>query len=145
MHVFRFILLIAATLGIGVFTSGPARAVLVVYDGFDCAACTPNANMNGLNGGTGWGAAAWTGTTGTRQIRTPGANYPSLPTAGNKAFIQASTAGVVRQLPSLQGGTDGTTVWISFIGQRDPATQVLDRFYSMTFYQGGTASTNERF
>jgi len=119
-----------------------ARAVLVVYDGFDYAA---NADMNGLNGGTGWGAATWTGTAGTRQIRTPGSNYTSLSTVGNKAFIQASTAGTFRMLPSLQGGTDGTTVWISFIGQRDPATQVLDRFYSLSMYQGGTASGNERF
>jgi hypothetical protein len=123
-------------------TAGTSRAVLTVYDGFDYAA---SADMNNLSGGTGWGTAAWTGTAGTRQIQSPGSNYASIPTVGNKAYLQASTAGIVRLLPGLQGGGDGT-LWISFIAQRDPATQVdPDRFFSMTFYQGGTASANERF
>src|SRR4051812_48512726 len=123
-------------------TAGTSRAVLTVYDGFDYAA---SADMNNLSGGTGWGTAAWTGTAGTRQIQSPGSNYASIPTVGNKAYLQALTAGIVRLLPGLQGGGDGT-LWISFIAQRDPATQVdPDRFFSMSFYQGGTASTNERF
>jgi hypothetical protein len=133
---------LAACLVLYSLASGTSYAVLTVYDGFDYAA---NADMNNLNGGTGWGTAVWTGTTATRQIRSPGSNYASLPTVGNKAFIQGSTAGVTRLLPNPLGTTDNTTVWISFIGQRDPTTQVLDRFYSVTFYQGGTASTNERF
>src|SRR4051794_28230879 len=135
------VFLLAACFGMFLVMRSPSYAVLTVYDGFDYLA---DADMNNLNGGTGWGAAPWAGTAGTRKIAAPGSNYTSLPTAGNKAFIQGSTAGVVRQLPSLQGGADGA-VWISFIGQRDPSVQVLDRFYSMTFYQGGTASTNERF
>ena len=135
------VFLLAACVCIHFVMSAPSYAVLTVYDGFDY---TADADMNGLNGGTGWGSATWTGTAGTRRIASPGSNYASLPTVGNKSFIQGSTAGAVRQLPALQGGTDGT-LWISFIGQRDPSTQVLDRFYSMTFYQGGTAATNERF
>src|SRR3954451_14830337 len=134
-------ILLAASFVLFCLTTGTSYAVLTVYDGFDYAA---SADMNNLNGGTGWGTAAWTGTAGVRQIQSPGANYASLPTVGNKAFIQGSTTGVVRLVPSQLGSTDGT-VWISFIGQRDPSVQVLDRFYSMTFYQSGTASANERF
>jgi hypothetical protein len=124
--------------------SGTSLAVLTVYEGFDYAA---NTDMNGLNGGTGWGAATWTGTAGVRQVRSPGANYPSLTTVGNKAFFQATTTGSTRMLPSEIGGTaSNDTVWVSFLGQRDPAgPSDLGRFFSTTFYQGGTASGNERF
>src|SRR3954471_18008418 len=101
-------ILLAASFVLFCLTTGTSYAVLTVYDGFDYAA---NADMNNLNGGTGWGTAVWTGTTATRQIRSPGSNYASLPTVSNKAFIQGSTAGVTRLLPNPLGTTDNTTVW----------------------------------
>ena len=74
-----------------------------------------------------------------------GSTYSVLETAGNKAFIQGSTGGVVR-LPPSPIGTGDSTIWLSFIGQRDPAGPLdLGRFFSVSMYEGGTASANERF
>jgi hypothetical protein len=117
-------------------------AALTAYEGFDYAAST---DINGLSGGTGW-SGNWAGTAGTRQVQSPGATYGTLSTVGNKAFVLGSTAGAQRVLPNPIGTAD-ETLWISFIGQRDPAGPTDNgRFFSLSFYETAfTPASNERF
>jgi len=142
-----------------------AIAVLQVYEGFNYADGT---NIVGQNGGGGW-ANAWnaTGTASTTETATtPGLTYPGLNstlvnnklslagqqttgTSGNNAFIFRSVGA------SNNFGADGSTTWLSFIGQRTgtksgthspTAGPTYERIFGISFFQGGTASaTDERW
>jgi hypothetical protein len=129
-------------------------AALIAYDGFNYDAGTDN--LGGKNGGIGWAVGnAWSATGGNgnpqEEVRSPGSTYSILETEGNKAWVSGgprigTTNGAVgasfRNLPGTIGTADGT-VWVSFIGQREGTNLV--RFFGLSFYQGGTASADERF
>jgi hypothetical protein len=136
-----------------------ASAVLQVYDGFTYS---DNSSILGGNGGGGWNDT-WTktGNTASTEIATtPGSTYSTLPVLGNKATLtgqQAAGTGnssfTFRTFTSGYG-TDGTTAWISLIGQRTGTKTGLDgagdtasyqRVFGLNFFSGGTATTNERF
>jgi hypothetical protein len=129
-------LIVATSIAIG-SQNRTGYAFVLGYDGFDY----PAGNLAGQNGGTGW-TAAWVSSGGTAQVQSPGLTYPSLSSIGNKAFISASDQNS-RILTAGTQGTGDSTVWASFIGQRVGANNI--RFFGLTFYDGGTASTQERF
>ncbi len=98
------------------------KAALIVYEGFDYPAAT---NLRTQTGGTGW-SGAWTNTgSATETATSPGLTYTSLPVQGNKATLNGqqttstngNSAFLLRDT-SQTFGTDGTTLWLSFISQR---------------------------
>ena len=126
-------------------------AAMIAYDGFDYAAGTDN--LAGKNGGTGW-SDAWAasgGTSGLSEIRSPGDNLFPLITTGNKVFVEGSNQNAQDSCGgrAWNGATADSTVWISFIGQREasgPNSDNLARFFGASFYQGVvTTAGNERF
>jgi hypothetical protein len=139
-----------------------ARAALDVYEGFQYADGTSILNQSG---GGGW-SNAWTktGNAGTTENATaPGLTYMSLPALGNKLTLagQQTTSGSGSSSFEFRNfgattsyGTDSTTAWLSFIGQRTGtksgthgagATATYQRIFGISFFSGGTANTNERF
>jgi len=135
---------------------------LQVYDGFTYADGT---NIVGQNGGGGW-SNAWnaTGLTGTtNSASTPGLTYAGVSAMGNKLTLagqqtatgNASNAFVFRTFGATTTyGADGTTAWLSFIGQRTGtksgthgagAAASYQRIFGISFFNAGTANTNERF
>jgi hypothetical protein len=120
-------------------------AALIAYEGYAYAV---GSNITGENGGSGW-ANAWSGTTpsttvGDRDIQSPGAHYPYLASTGNKAFIAATNQTQRTLTDGVQGlGAAEETLWLSFIGQRAGPNNI--RFFGISFYQGTSASGNERF
>lgn len=130
--------LLLATLFVGLAGVHSVKGALIAYEGFDYSP----GNLNGLSGGTGW-SDAWAATVatgGASVVEAPGMTYPSLTTAGNRAFIQRAnqnartlSAGVLGS-----GATADSTVWISFLGQRTGANNV--RLFRVGFYEGSTAN-----
>jgi hypothetical protein len=141
-----------------------ARAALDVYEGFQYADGT---SILGQTGGGGW-SNAWNknGNAGsTENATTPGLTYTGLPVMGNKASLAGqqlttasstgSSAFVFRNFGAANSyGTDSSTAWLSFIGQRTGAksgahgagaTPTYQRIFGISFFSGGTANTNERF
>jgi hypothetical protein len=111
-----------AAIAIGALQTMHATAALLVYEGFDYPDAT---SLRTQTGGSGW-SGAWTNTGNATETATnPGLTYPNLTVLGNKATLNGqqttSTNGnnafLLRDL-SQTFGTDGTTVWLSFIGQR---------------------------
>jgi hypothetical protein len=100
--------------------ASPAAAVLLVHEPFDYPA---GQNIVGKNGGLGF-TGAWRDET----VATPGViqsgsiNYPGLPTTGNSLFMTGAGGNysVFRNF-NLVPGTNGTTTWLSFLGQRTGA------------------------
>jgi hypothetical protein len=150
-----------AILLVGGWTSRSVAA-LQVYEGFQYADGT---NIIGQTGGGGWSNAwnAGTVTGSTENATSPGLTYTGLPALGNKLSIagqqtssgNANNAFIFRNFgPSNTFGADGTTAWISLIGQRtgtksgtmgsggNPSYQ---RIFGVSFFNAGTANTNERF
>jgi len=147
------------------FWTSRANAVLQVYDGFQYPDGT---SIVGQTGGGGWNNA-WNATgnaSTTENATTPGLTYPGLSTTlvnnklslagqqttattGNNAFVFRSVAS------ALNYGADGTTRWLSFIGQRTGTTSgtqgvggapSYQRIFGISFFQGGTNSaTDERW
>jgi len=141
-----------------------ARAALDVYEGFQYADGT---SIVGQTGGGGW-SNAWnkSGNAGsTENATTPGLTYTGLPVTGNKlslagqqlttASSTGSSAFVFRNFGAANSyGTDSTTTWLSFIGQRTglksgahgaSGAATYQRIFGISFFSGGTANTNERF
>lgn len=115
--------------------TGPAASAgILVYEGFDYPV---GSNLIGQNGGAGF-SEAWrrrTGTSlGTSAIQAAGISYDSLATTGGQVFLEGTAGGgsidPIRTLSATRG-TDGTTTWISFLGERTGPT-------SGTFGPGGT-------
>ena len=130
------------------------------YEGFDYPDAT---SIVGQTGGGGWSDAwAKNGNAGsTENATTPGLTYSTLPVAGNKATlagVQAATgsgssAFVFRSF-NTNFGADNTTTWLSFIGQRTGtksgdhgvgSAASYQRIFGISFFDNGTANTNERF
>ena len=141
-----------------------ASAALDVYEGFQYADAT---SIVGQTGGGGW-SNAWNknGNAGsTENATTSGLTYSGLPALGNKVTLagvqnnaassSGSSAFVFRDFgAAISYGTDSTTAWLSFIGQRtgtksgtqgSGATASYQRIFGISFFNGGTANTNERF
>jgi hypothetical protein len=166
MHPLRFPVLRAAAVAVllACCWASSSLAALQVYEGFTYADGT---SILGQNGGGGW-SNTWNAagsTTGiTANATTPGLIYPSLPASGNKlslagqqnATANGTDAFIFRSLGAANSfGADGTTAWVSFIGQRTGgksgthgtgSTPTYERVFALSFFQGGTTSaTNERW
>jgi hypothetical protein len=148
-----------AALVVASWTSS-ASAVLQGYEGFNYPDTT---SILTQTGGGGW-TDAWTknGNEASTEIATaPGLTYSTLPVVGNKATLTGATAltgngassFVFRNFNTNFGG-DGTTTWLSFIGQRTGtksgdhgvgSTPSYQRIYGISFFDNGIANTNERF
>ena len=95
------------------------RADLIAYEPYDYV---DGADLSNQSGGTGWGLP-WTDTVGDTAIlgslQYADSLGNSLVTSGNKAYYNGSggTSSPYRDLPSVLGA-DGTTTWVSFLGQR---------------------------
>ncbi len=129
----------------------PVQGGLLAYEGFDY---TDGTSIRTQTGGTGWGAgAAWTNTGAATEIATtPGLTYQGLVVQGNKVTLTAqqnntgangNSAFIPRDL-ATSFGADGTTVWLSFIGQRTGAksdtggttTSNYQRVFSLGLFNG---------
>jgi hypothetical protein len=108
--------LVAAVAAIGAFAP-PVAAVLLVHEPFDYPAGQTIVDKNGGLGFTG----AWRNETAATPgiIQAGSINYPGLPTTGNSLFMTGATGNysVFRNF-TLIPGTNGTTTWLSFLGQR---------------------------
>ena len=77
-------------------------------------------NLAGSLGGAGFDVNAWTG---GGSVFSPGLAYPGLISSSNAAVIVASGSGNAARVfalsasPTLYGGVDGGTVWVSFLIQ----------------------------
>jgi hypothetical protein len=161
---FTFIRTAVAAVLLAIALQSSALAVLQVYEGFQYADTT---TILGQNGGGGW-STSWTAggtiTGSTENATTPGLTYSTLPALGNKLTIagqqttnnnNANNAFLFRNFGATTSyGADGTTAWISLIGQRTGlksgthgagATPSYQRIFGVSFFSAGTANTNERF
>ena len=89
-------------------------------------------SLNGLNGGTGW-SGAW-GNSGYT-VTNPGLIYPGITDAGNKV-TSGSNSGTLFRGVSETFGTEGTSWYVSFIGQKLTADDV-SRFFGVALYNSG--------
>jgi hypothetical protein len=107
-----------------VFTAGltpDASAALIAYEPFDY---TVGASIDGLSGGTGF-SSAWGGynastlPAGSSVIQAGSLSLGGVPASGNSVLLtgQNGTAQFARSFANV-AGTDGTTLWFSFLGQR---------------------------
>ncbi len=120
-----------------------ARATLITYEGFDYTATT---DLEGLNGGTGWGAA-WDNQSFAEPppaytVKSPGMSYSSLIVSGNRGGHAQSFDNTGRRLDTSFGGAWNSAgfvsdpfvepdinqgvVWGSVLLQRDNATATFD-------------------
>jgi hypothetical protein len=92
-------------------------AELLVYEPFDYPV---GVGLSGKNGGTGF-TGPWRNetTAGTATIQSGSIPYPGLNTTGNSVLMSGATGtyNVFRDHANI-AGADGTTTWLSFIGQR---------------------------
>jgi hypothetical protein len=98
----RNLIIAAAMLTLG----AAAQADIIASESFDY----PAGSITGAAGGTGW-ALPWEG---AGNVTTPGHTYQNLAVSGNKLTTIGNNSGANRALASTLG-TDGTTVWISFL------------------------------
>jgi len=104
-----------------IMSSISSEAALIVYEGFDYPDGT---SLRNQTGGIGW-SGGWTNTGNATETATaPGLTYPNMTATGNKATLagqqingNGNNAFLARDLAQTFG-TDGTTLWLSFIGQR---------------------------
>ncbi len=86
------------------------------YEPFDYNA---NAQLNGLNGGSGWpGAWNQTSTNGVARINSSGLTYPGLTTQGRSLNLQTSTdtpSLTIERNTNATFGTTGEETWTSFL------------------------------
>ncbi len=154
----RYWRLVAVAITMGLWASS-AQAVLQVYEGFDYPDTT---SIVGGNGGGGW-SDSWAkpgGGVSTETATTPGLTYQTVPVTGNKATLAGQqTTGAGNSSFNFRSmnstfGADGTTTWISMIGQRTGVKSGTDgvgdtasyqRVFGLHFFGGGTATANERF
>lgn len=138
----------AALVGVAVlFTAAvPASAQLIAYEGFDYVAGADN--LAGQAGGSGF-AAAWGTSPGTEAVLAGGLGYTDalgnqLITAGGSGYFAggatSNAASISRTLSASRA--DGTTTWISFVGQR----LGTDMYWaaSVQFRSGDTGGTTEK-
>ena len=99
-----------------------------VVESFDYA----EGSLDGLNGGTGWGGA-WGNSAYT--VTSPGLTYPGISDAGNKV-TSGSNSGQLWRGVSETFGTEGTSWYVSFIGQKTVANDV-SRYFGVALYNSG--------
>jgi hypothetical protein len=141
-----------ATFSISIWSMN-LSAALIIYEGFDYAVGT---NVRTQTGGSGW-SGAWTDTANANATETatsPGLTYGSLEVLGNKltstgqqnnASANGTSAFLLRDT-AQSFGTDGTSVWLSFISQRTGSksnggtAQPLNyqRVFSLSLFTGTT-------
>ena len=151
VHRFTFIVAIVAAAGLG---SGSASAALLSYEGFSYDDAT---TIIGKTGGIGW-ANAWnkSGNANASENATqPGLTYPNMPVTGNKVTLlsQQNNAGSTGNNvftfrdPSTSFGTDNSTIWLSFLGQRTGSkagtdgpggTATYQRIFALAFFDAAT-------
>jgi len=97
-----------------------AAAELLVYEPFDYSV---GAALVGQNGGTGfttpWESRDPPAVVGASTIQSGSLSFLNLPTSGNSVLMTGAngTEQIFRSHVNVEGA-DGTTTWISFIGQR---------------------------
>ncbi len=125
----RVLVALAVFSMVGMYFCNVAQATLIAYEPFNYAA---GGAVLGQNGGVGW-TGAWTsprpggaGNTpaGSNTIMAGSLSAPvGLTTVGNRAqftgFVGSTGTmdGLNRPFPNI-AGADGTTTWVSFLGQR---------------------------
>jgi hypothetical protein len=98
-------------------TAGILAANPLVYEGFNY---TPGSQVNLLNGGTGFGANAWSAAEPNYTIQSGSLTYKDLATSGNSATFSEpnlSVAQATRSLLTSGLGADGSNEWFSFLMQ----------------------------
>ena len=119
--------LLAAIGAVCVFGAVTAASAAVV-ESFDYA----EGSLNGLNGGTGW-SGPWGNSAYT--VTSPGLTYPGTSDAGNKV-TSGSNSGTLFRGVSETFGTEGTSWYVSFIGQKLTVDDV-SRFFGVALYNSG--------
>jgi hypothetical protein len=115
-------LAVAAVVLIGLVAL-PACAELFVYEPFDYPA---GEQLIGKSGGTGF-TGPWRNETvaNSATIQAGSLSFPGVPTSGNSVLMTGANGGnleIFRNFNNIEGA-DGTTTWISFIGQRTGPVQ----------------------
>src|SRR5437773_8409671 len=100
----RFLLWAAVVIGLGVL---PAKAALMIYDGFNYPV---SASLTGQNGGFGF-SQGWQSSAST--VNGGSLTFGALGTSGNSVAAHAPTESLNRDL-SVALGAPGTTAYISF-------------------------------
>jgi hypothetical protein len=135
---------ICAAVALPALFTAAASAATLNYEGFNY---TENSLLSGQSGGSGWGGAwgiSYDDVThpGTGTVITPNATYTGLSTEGLRVRVKGGdTAGsgvggssLTRSLGATYG-TQGTTVWFSFIGR-------LNSWLGNNNVEAGLAFTN---
>ncbi len=104
-----------------------AQAVLIAQEPFNYPA---GSSLTGASGGSGW-SLGWAG---QATVTSPGLTYPNYGASGNKVTTNANNVGANRPLASTLG-TDGTTVWVSFLGNLATADGT-DAYAGVSFFSG---------
>lgn len=123
-----------------------ASAELLVYEPFEYEVGT---QLDGQNGGIGWDGGWYDQAQASGATIEPGLSHPGLPSSGGSVLLSAEdgTQTVFRDFPEI-GGTDGTSTWISFIGQRlgEPTTDdnPYGRGTNVGFFNGDNTGRTER-
>jgi hypothetical protein len=119
--------------------SGVLTADVLVSESFDYASSKSDGNtMSNANGGTGWGAA-WD-VNSADYFREAGLTFPGVNTAGGHVETRSfQTTAMHRNLDATYGA-DGTTVWFSFLAQRNTAldTAGSSSFFGVSFFSDST-------
>jgi hypothetical protein len=132
----------------------PASAELFVYEPFDYPV---GDQLIGKNGGTGF-TGPWRNetVTGMATIQAGSLTHPGLPVSGNSVLMSGAGGNleIFRNFNNIEGA-DGTSTWISFIGQRlgpvqNPAANPNNpypRGVNISFYntEGFAAHGREQF
>jgi hypothetical protein len=148
----RTILHATAVVAICLGLTHQANAELLVYEPFDYDDGT---SLGGASGGVGF-SGAWrdltAGTTATIQpgnLTVPGL-APGLPAVGRSVLLSATASAslnIFRDFPEI-AGADGTTTWISLVGQRlgEPTTDAnpYGRGVNVGFFNTENTSRTER-
>lgn len=124
---FRLALTAACAL---LLSSTLSHASLLLYEPFNY---TAGGSLTGENGGTGF-TSAWSplsGSEGTTTVQANSLTYSTLPTSGNKVYINptSTTSGESRDFSNLNSGT----VYLSFLANIDEG----QRFFALRLTDAG--------
>jgi hypothetical protein len=137
---------------VGCVAAAPVAADLLVYEPFDYPA---GEQLIGKNGGVGF-TGAWRDETfqNSATIQAGSIEYPGLSTAGNSVLMTGANGSlqIFRNFVNVPGD-DGTTTWLSFLGQRlgaaqePPGNNAYPRGVNVSFYntEGFAVHGREQF
>ena len=123
-------LCVISTAVIGFICSSSDASAALVYEPFDYA--TGGQGVSFQNGGVGF-SGSWG--TSLHDVTSPGLAYPGLATVGNKAESDPASGTNFRGL-SETFGTEGTSWYFSFIGQKLTVDD-NSRFFGVALYNTG--------